>query len=93
MEYFTNAPAGAALLDEKRPGYADEIDLETFKIDNSRSCVLGQLYGDYWRGKEELFRGVNDIQQAHSYGFATLYLDDVTQLQAEWVSLIRERQT
>lgn len=35
---------GAALLDEKRPGWAAEIDLTVLDLSNSCRCVLGQIY-------------------------------------------------
>lgn len=34
---------GTALLDEKRPGWWHEIDLELLDIDSRCGCILGQL--------------------------------------------------
>lgn len=34
---------GAALLDEKMPGWASKIDLEELQLESGRRCVLGQL--------------------------------------------------
>jgi hypothetical protein len=45
---------GAALLDQYRPGWADEIDLHELRIESGSDCVLGQLYGDYGEGRERL---------------------------------------
>ena len=38
---------GAALLDEKAPGWIDKIDLSTLNIASDRLCILGQVYEDY----------------------------------------------
>lgn len=35
---------GAALLDEKRPGWFNEIDLDDLMLASGRQCVLGQLF-------------------------------------------------
>jgi hypothetical protein len=45
VEYKTNAPKGAELLDRIEPGWASKIDLDIFDIDNTDTCVLAQLYG------------------------------------------------
>lgn len=36
---------GAALLDVRLPGWADQIDLDTLELSNGCRCVLGQLAG------------------------------------------------
>jgi hypothetical protein len=46
---------GAALLDEKRPGWAAEIDLDDLEMGSCFSCVLGQLFGEFADGADELF--------------------------------------
>lgn len=38
------ARQGAAWLDEKHPGWAARIDLDTFNIEDSSNCVLGQVF-------------------------------------------------
>jgi len=35
---------GAALLDERTPGWASKIDLEELYLGDGRRCVLGQLF-------------------------------------------------
>jgi len=34
---------GAALLDERLPGWADQIDIDSLKMSDDCNCVLGQL--------------------------------------------------
>lgn len=35
---------GARLLDEKRPGWENEIDIEHFDISDANTCILGQVF-------------------------------------------------
>ena len=108
MEYTTNAPKGAAYLDTVRPGWANEINLARFNINDTEDCVIGQLYGNYREGRAELF-GIEPDDYApnqaasdrESYRLSVEYgfdyeLDvslNFTAWQAEWVQLIQERQT
>lgn len=45
--YTEEAARGAALLDEKNPGWADRIDLSALSMGNPDRCILGQLYGGF----------------------------------------------
>jgi hypothetical protein len=47
---------GAALLDEKRPGWAKEIALDRLAMRSCTQCILGQLWGSYFGGYEQLGR-------------------------------------
>ncbi len=49
------AKIGATLLDLLKPGWAEEINVETLKLDSCESCILGQLFGGYARGAEKVF--------------------------------------
>lgn len=40
--------AGMQLLDEKMPGWADQINVGTLDLNMSSRCVLGQLMGDFF---------------------------------------------
>ena len=42
-----SAVRGAEFLDERRPGWAKEIDRERLNMRSACNCVLGQLYGYY----------------------------------------------
>jgi hypothetical protein len=42
---------GAALLDERRPGWAAEIRIDQLMMNVCEHCILGQLFGDYLKGK------------------------------------------
>lgn len=45
---------GAAQLDETRPGWFRDVDLETLAVDDTESCVLTQLYGSFSEGVNAL---------------------------------------
>lgn len=46
--------AGAAYLDEHKPGWIDEIELAALDLANTCLCVLGQVYGNYWTSEPVL---------------------------------------
>jgi hypothetical protein len=45
---------GAALLDEKSPGWREKVDPETLEMSSGCGCILGQVYGDYMGGLHRL---------------------------------------
>lgn len=45
---------GAALLDRLCPGWADRIDPARLDFRRPKTCLLGQLYGTYARGRTRL---------------------------------------
>ena len=52
---------GALFLDEKRPGWWKEIDVDRLNMGNPVSCVLGQLCGSYGDGLYQL--GITPAEQ------------------------------
>ena len=42
------------MLDAKRPGWAQRMDLDNFHIRDCHKCVLGQLFGEFFAGAVEL---------------------------------------
>lgn len=100
MQYETNAPEGAALLDQECPGWAARIDLATLGIKKERRIrILEQLYGDYDAGLRALFAGTSlrSYKLGYEYGFDVLALrgkpdlEQFRQLCAEWTALIGDR--
>lgn len=67
---------GAALLDEKRPGWFMRVDTETLQIEDCEACVLGQLGVDefgYHIGRfsmmcERFFPATSDGPRTHGFG-------------------------
>lgn len=45
---------GAKLLDEARPGWEAEIACDKIAMETCDQCILGQLYGDYECGIQEV---------------------------------------
>ncbi len=44
LPYPTSIPAAAKLLDEVKPGWANEIDMGRLDINDFNRCILGQLF-------------------------------------------------
>lgn len=62
--------AGAALFDEFRPGWRERIALTSLDISSVVECALGQEYGDYSTGLDELRQAVRDAGRHPGYSFA-----------------------
>lgn len=62
---------GAALLDEKVPGWRERVNPDTLDMSSDRNCVLGQLYDWYALGLQTL--GVTTVIEATRYGFDVAY--------------------
>lgn len=60
---------GAALLDEKNPGWADRVNDRKLEMHSYFRCVLGQLYMGYSAGVKELFGTMDSNKEATEYGF------------------------
>jgi len=75
---------GAQMLYETvGPRWANGIDLETLDLGDSTLCVLGQLYGTYDKGVEELY-GPNyweDWKEGFNVGLLGCSADELTD---EW---------
>ena len=85
---------GAALLDEKRPGWEKEIDLDGLVMESGTCCVLGQLYeGSFYKGKWAILPewGADSWDTpATEHGF-TSQNGVYVALTRAWKRLIRER--
>lgn len=84
------AARGAELLDEKYPGWANKVNYGKLRMMNSFDCVLGQVYGRYQRGMEELnLSRKNDVIY---YGFYAIgSLESETSLWCAWCEEIDKR--
>lgn len=45
-----NVLSAISVLDEKRPGWENEIDLDRLDVADPKHCILGQLYGGFAKG-------------------------------------------
>lgn len=98
--------AGAQLLDEREPGWAQRIDVQGLEMSACKACVLGQLYGDFGAGMDRLWGsklsalGEASASKMHGFGVADLtepeefYLEvglRYDTLRVLWLEQIRER--
>jgi len=84
LEVSEEVARGVALLDEKRPGWEHEIDLDKLDIKDPKCCVLGQVYGGFTVGYAEVGFTPDDD------GTDAFAADDARcpSLTAEWRSVI-----
>lgn len=106
MEILEAVTNGAQLLDEKIPGWAEEIDTDSFDLEGAQTCILGQLYVDdvvdpfsklagYHIGLRHLFPGGfgGRFEEAIAHGFTqTTDSDEIWEaLTAAWLDAIAVR--
>jgi hypothetical protein len=69
---------GAALLDEKFPGWESSVNVSTLNLESSCNCVLGQKFGDFVVGSQKIgftdYAGTAPLpdygrEQLESHGF------------------------
>lgn len=53
--YEERVATGAALLDKINPNWYTRIDSGSLDLLSTRYCVLGQIYGSYSKGLDELY--------------------------------------
>lgn len=83
---------GVELLDQQQPGWRDRIDVSSLDMHQGGSCVLGQLFGDYFDGRSKLGLNADD---AIDHGFMALIVqgedlswEDRSELhEAQWATL------
>lgn len=46
--------AGIAFLNVVRPGWVRKIDLDKLDLSSPKTCVIGEVLGDYYRGRSSL---------------------------------------
>lgn len=63
--------AGAAVMDSRVPGWADQIDLDRLDLSSNYRCVLGQTYGSYTTGALKVFGVFNgsraEVSREHGF--------------------------
>lgn len=88
---------GMELLDEQKPDWRESIHIESLNIGTIHTCVLGQVFGNYFRGKDVL--NLNDYEggDARDLGFIAVYSDDhtivmndVNALNVEWKRVLSQ---
>lgn len=96
---------GAALLDEKMPGWIDKQDLIFLNMASGCHCVLGQCGGEYHKIVTRLWQQSCDVMEleklscAHGFniafdesnGLSEKHVKDYQELTDAWKLLIAER--
>jgi hypothetical protein len=85
------------MLDERKPGWWEKVNPLTLNIGSSDNCVLGQLYGSYWPGRQALIENKEEFTWSANHGFAASatfdnYGQRIDSLNSEWRAVIEERQ-
>lgn len=83
---YASVLRGISVLDShfgSRNAWVKQIDMETLDLGSCGVCVLGQLFGDYVDGKDEL-----GIESGHAYGFDTN--GSFAELTAAWKEALGE---
>lgn len=100
MNYEARVKAGARLLDEHHPVWAEKVNTAELQMNSECQCVLGQLYGYFGRGLCRL--GIDDGDARIDFGFNTNYLDqsdardyhaELAELESLWLAEINARLT
>jgi len=84
--------AGAALFDDREPGWYRRRDLDRMDIMSCCDCVVGQRHGTYGAGLIAL--GITEKGRDVELGFHWgPRFEDIDALNAEWRRLITERRS
>lgn len=91
VAYFVSR--GAMFLDRvAQRRWWEDIDLDTFKIESFRDCILAQVFNTTYSGALHMLDQLgHELDQPSSYGFTTPYGITDSMLNAEWVRVIRDR--
>jgi hypothetical protein len=79
---------GSALLDARVPGWAHRINNATLNIASGCNCILGQLYGAYGTGLNDL-----KINSPMLHGFALNWSgeDETEDVNEAWREVVAQR--
>jgi hypothetical protein len=91
----TRVARGAALLDDRVPGWYDDIALKSLDQESISDCVLGQTFGSFPSGMEALFDGRCSADDSAPHGFGATHPTPVPNefelLNIEWERVILAR--
>lgn len=90
---------GVSLLDEKRPGWWQRIDLDDLDVNDCSECVIGQLFAGFVEGATSLIGADEFMNNLNApaliaLGFSVPMSNNDTEadaLTAEWKRIISER--
>lgn len=85
----------AVVLDHMVPDWVDRIpdDVSRIELYNTRSCVLGYVFGDFWRGRRLMLASVKrrHWDLVHCPVLAPYNYVDINNAKAAWMLAIENR--
>lgn len=90
QDVIANIPDGYALIESRKPGWVFDVDTTRLDMRNPSKCILGQLYGSYLDGRDDL--GIPCGNGEH-YGLDCNYAvgNDWNLLTEAWVDFIKAK--
>jgi hypothetical protein len=85
-EYPSSIEQAANLLDEVKPGWANQINIDELNMNEPTDCIIGQLYRQYDKGMLTLF---GDNYKDESQQFDEIFGTHASS--AEWTNQINQR--
>ena len=87
---YKRALRGARWMDEQAPGWEAKIDPGKLNISSNRSCILGQVWGGFYRASARYDLGE---EQAEDLGVLnrTEDPDEYPRLTSAWQGVLRAR--
>ncbi len=81
---------GARWMDEQAPGWEEKIDPGKLDIASSRSCILGQVCGDFYRASARYDLGAVEAEYLGVLN-STEDPDEYPRLTSAWQEILRAR--
>jgi hypothetical protein len=102
--YEKEIERGAAILDHEHPGWELLIDTSTLQLSSSHSCVLGQVWGNFWNAVGDIAEFDRGNVKPEDCGFLIPFFcsddhrkhgyDDSccwSQLTEDWITFVKQR--
>lgn len=79
---------GIALLDKKKPGWRNKVNINELQMHDCSACILGQVFGNYGLGLKYLCGGWTFDVIKYSNGFSsTPFTGNKVQRKNDWDEL------
>lgn len=85
-KYEAQVARGITFLNKKKRGWRKKINIEMLNMLDSRHCIIGQLYGSYYRFISDIF-GDDYSDKSEDHGFTIIEGTprEFLALQKEWI--------
>ena len=89
LSIIDRVDSGIALLDDRGPaGWRSRIDVDALDVGKTDNCVVAQVFGDYYRGINELDIGLSEAGDV--YGFDAESHGEFKELTDAWYFRLTE---